>query len=1114
MKIPMVKWAKGYHVKLDDVYTPQDLQIVENKLNGPVTTPISDYKDLFYEQETDCSQNTESIGNNLVGDDQLKSDSQNNDIVSAPQPRKRIKSSRILLKADPGNGKSTFSKKVLVDWAKGDSEEFSAVFFASMNLARPGDEIENVIINQSPSLKRLGISKPKLQAILERFGASILIILDGMDEHDLSNSPHFLDLIKGAKPFACNLLVTSRSDKVAEIEHHFETVVQCRGFSQHNAKQYVSKILKNQHNVEPIVRFVSGQIFFSRPQIRCPMILLFICVLVNNDDNIDLDHLSNSLGEIFTKLIYNVYRAHCKETKIPFEKKRFERLLFSLGALANSMSVPRFVGYYDREALIHEVGREAFDSGLLIGHDDDYGLLTQDADICVTFAHALIGWLFNAFFFSRVLGHCETISGFQFSEFFKNLKLNLHYTALSDRVFIRFCLWFLSDRCSATYLEFPNRDEAFDQLALKISRFYDLAQLNFVELSSLLPALNVIQADMTKTLLAQSLSHCQNIRELYLSHLCPVDWILEHIGCLSSVKLIVNTGVLNVSRYEKLISMNILNADSHDLVIIESAAYPLNLMSHLGRFPGRCITLCVTGQYCTKPVDVAGYFSKYVSSLQFTDFRCASFGLCEIQRPPLLSSISFTNSGVDRNVLNALGTVMKNNTFPVLSDLSFEGCGSSLKGTLKLLFKSSCPTLKYLNLRKCELEQSDVPFLAAENGFLPNLTTLFFGFSIKPSELANRMPCCKKEHVIDESVFSIFGQHWPLLTTLSLHGLCKQQYKRIVPVLNTTFLPNLSDLAVHMWQHAAMWRKQQVQILTYAEAQTTPLILWEEIDQIDKMPEIKHSRLTHLTLQRFVCAATHLHSVALGALSCKLQKLDISHSSHVTGCLFILVGHSFPSLHTLILSDCQLNSRDLRNLAKACTKRKLPKLAMLDISHNSNLGGYLNLLLTCVIQHLKKIILIDCGLQVCDLKSLVLATSEGRLPKLRHLDISNNAEISGKIEHLFCFGQNWPDLLTLKSEQSHVFGKDFEMLVSKFNSHALGNLRELSVTCENTKLLSKKHNFEGSNLCNLKIVSPFLRGSKDNLFQFFSEVSKNGGFKKLRILSLVEANSKFTDDED
>ena len=59
----------------------------------------------------------------------------------------------------------------------------SIVFFVFLKLVRPGDAIENIIIDQNPSLEGLCISRQKLENIFETFGNRCLFILDGLDEH-------------------------------------------------------------------------------------------------------------------------------------------------------------------------------------------------------------------------------------------------------------------------------------------------------------------------------------------------------------------------------------------------------------------------------------------------------------------------------------------------------------------------------------------------------------------------------------------------------------------------------------------------------------------------------------------------------------------------------------------------------------------------------------------------------------------------------------------------------------------------------------------------------------------------------------------------------------------
>ena len=53
---------------------------------------------------------------------------------------------KILLKADPGMGKTSLGKKIGWDWAIKKFQAFSVVFFVFLKLVKPGDLLENVII--------------------------------------------------------------------------------------------------------------------------------------------------------------------------------------------------------------------------------------------------------------------------------------------------------------------------------------------------------------------------------------------------------------------------------------------------------------------------------------------------------------------------------------------------------------------------------------------------------------------------------------------------------------------------------------------------------------------------------------------------------------------------------------------------------------------------------------------------------------------------------------------------------------------------------------------------------------------------------------------------------
>ena len=114
------------------------------------------------------------------------------------------------------------------------------------------------------------------------------------------------------------------------------------------------------------------------------------------------------------------------------------------------------------------------------------------------------------------------------------------------------------------------------------------------------------------------------------------------------------------------------------------------------------------------------------------------------------------------------------------------------------------------------------------------------------------------------------------------------------------------------------------------------------------------------------------------------------------------------SLKSLILHNCITDSSDLSMIARIVSDRRLHKL---DISHSSNITGNLSVLLCQNFRSLNSLILCDCGLNSQDLCSLAQASVKGRLPKLKHLDISENRRIC--ITDLFSSSCKWGQLLEL-----------------------------------------------------------------------------------------------------
>ena len=104
-------------------------------------------------------------------------------------------------------GKTTLSKRIAWDWAKGNFAEISIVFFVLLKLVKPGDTIESVIIKQTPVLEGMHVTRDRLSGIFEKFGDRCLLILDGLDEHALGQNEDVHKIIRGAKCLNCNVFL-------------------------------------------------------------------------------------------------------------------------------------------------------------------------------------------------------------------------------------------------------------------------------------------------------------------------------------------------------------------------------------------------------------------------------------------------------------------------------------------------------------------------------------------------------------------------------------------------------------------------------------------------------------------------------------------------------------------------------------------------------------------------------------------------------------------------------------------------------------------------------------------------------------------------------------------
>ena len=179
----------------------------------------------------------------------------------------------------------------------------------------------------------------------------------------------------------------------------------------------------------------------------------------------------------------------------------------------------------------------------------------------------------------------------------------------------------------------------------------------------------------------------------------------------------------------------------------------------------------------------------------------------------------------------------------------------------------------------------------------------------------------------------------------------------------------------------------------------------------------------------------------------ELRVLNLSGNT-LKGCFarFILDPYQgLPHLEELHLESTKVNKRDLQCISKITQSNKLPKLKILDLSHN--------ILTECLssflqdphpgLPELKEINLCDTSLSKKDLQELFHITQSGKLPKLQVLDLSQNI-LTG---YLTCFlpdtnlGLNELERLYLR--ETSLNKEDLQHLLHITQSNKLPKAQEL-----------------------------------------------------------------------
>ena len=228
---------------------------------------------------------------------------------------------RMLVEGDIATGKTVMTKKMAWDWAESSFSSFDIVFYISLKLVRPGDTLEQVIIDQ---YQLEGVTVSKLTRILDKIGDKCLFILDELDEHVQGWSSEFIEMIRSQENSHLNILLTRKPETESNISQFFPTAAKIEFCSYKALEKVISKssVPKDISLNEIVHQHLDPSLVTQNN----PMLTMFLCVLFDNKI-IDVNTRTIALGDLYTKIFYVANRSISQEGMMKKGKTAFEALL-------------------------------------------------------------------------------------------------------------------------------------------------------------------------------------------------------------------------------------------------------------------------------------------------------------------------------------------------------------------------------------------------------------------------------------------------------------------------------------------------------------------------------------------------------------------------------------------------------------------------------------------------------------------------------------------------------------------------------------------------------------------------------------------------------------------
>ena len=247
---------------------------------------------------------------------------------------------RILVQGQTGIGKSTFVKKLLVDWVevnKKTSDEQAAVLnnfelVVAVNLKEVSkcQSLKEVIRLSNVFAKEDKCMTEGLVDYISNNQEKVLLIFDGYDEYRIGRNSEIYEIFSGNSLRSCCVLITTRISKADELRGGEDLHAEITGFSEVDREEFMRRFLDSE-GVSNLQDHLERRKLEELAKV--PLLLLFFCTLWKRGQS---KHFPKTKTSLYIDIVQFILDHNQSEQSLPRydEVASFKEILCEIGKVA------------------------------------------------------------------------------------------------------------------------------------------------------------------------------------------------------------------------------------------------------------------------------------------------------------------------------------------------------------------------------------------------------------------------------------------------------------------------------------------------------------------------------------------------------------------------------------------------------------------------------------------------------------------------------------------------------------------------------------------------------------------------------------------------------------